>query len=169
MQGDGVFTGAVLARPDEKGRLALPAVLRNSVPGEAKSRSIYISRHESAPCLVGSGADRRQRLQLYIDELENVAARRNKPFNPEAASRRLFGGEMIPIDGSGRFVMPDVLWEMGGFEGELFLLGRGEFFEIWDLGKLLAIEGEEYEGAKEFAAAAMRARDRAAARKGGKA
>lgn len=167
MQGDGVYTGAVLARPDDKGRLALPATLRNSVPGEVKGRQIYISMHESAPCLIGSGADRLARLEDHIAALEEVAVRRGEPFSRAAAHRRLFGGERVPIDGSGRFIMPESLAELGEYDGDIFFLGMGAYFEIWKLGHLLGLEDEEYESAQRQARAALRVRDRKAA--GGKA
>jgi MraZ protein len=161
MQGDGVYTGAVLARPDEKGRLALPAALRNSVPGDVKGRQIYISMHEDGPCLIGSGADRRARLDGYIDRLEEVAIRRGREFNPSAVRRRLFGGETVPLDGSGRFIMPDNLAVLGAYDGDIFFLGMGDYFEIWDLGALMALEGEDYAPAQTQARAAIAAREKA--------
>lgn len=168
MQGDGVYTGAVLARPDEKGRLALPAALRNSVPGDVKTRHIYISMHEDGPCLIGSGADRRARLDAYIDRLEEVAIRRGREFNPSTVRRRLFGGESVPMDGSGRFIMPDNLSVLGSYEGDLFFLGMGDYFEIWDLAALMALEGDEFEPAQAQARAAVSARDKAAQKKAAK-
>jgi MraZ protein len=161
----GYYTGAVLTRRDEKDRLALPAGLRNSIPGDPKTRAIYVSMHEDAPCLIGSGSDRVARLDAYIEKREEVAIRRGQPFNSNAARRKLFGGQTIPLDGSGRFTMPDNLWDLGDYSGELFFLGMGDYFEIWDLAALLALEGEDFEAAQAQARAAMRARDRAAAKK----
>ncbi len=161
----GYYTGAVLAKRDEKDRLALPAGLRNSIPGDPKTRSIYVSMHEDSPCLIGAGSDRVTRLDAYVEKLEEVAIRRDKPFNITAVRRKLFGGQVIPLDGSGRFTMPDNLWDLGDYNGELFFLGMGDYFEIWDLDGLLALKGEEYEPAQMQARAAIRARDRAAAKK----
>lgn len=161
----GVFSGAVLATPDEKGRLALPAILRNSVPGDGKSRQLFVTTHEVAPCLVASGVDRKQRIADRIDRAEDLAAQRNAEFDRFALERRLFGpGETFPIDGSGRFILSEMLCEIGEFAGELFFYGAGQYFEIWDLQRLLSMDGTAYETAKRAAQAAVRIRDRKAAK-----
>lgn len=160
----GVFSGAALGSPDKAGRFALPAALRNSVPGEGKGRQLYITTHEAAPCLVGSGTDRLKHIAARIDRAEDIAVQRGEAFDRFAMQRRLFGpGETVPIDSSGRFTLPDVLGELAAFSGEIFLYGVGPYFEIWDLATLLAQSDPAYESAQRAAQAAIRVRDRKAA------
>lgn len=158
----GVFSGAALTAIDEKGRVAIAANLRNSIPGDPKSRQIYIATHPDSPCLVISGDDRLERIAAEIDQAEEIAVRRDRPFNRTAERRRRYGaGETTSCDASGRFVLPPMLFELGEFgdETRLFLYGVGEFIEFWPLGRLLAQEGEEFVDAQRAARAAMRLAD----------
>jgi MraZ protein len=155
----GVFSGAVLTAIDEKGRIAIAASLRNSIPGDPKSRQIYIATHPDSPCLVISGVDRLARIAVEIDRDEEVALRRDKPFNRSAERRRRYGaGETVNCDPSGRFVLPPTLHELAEFAGseELFLYGVGEFIEFWSLARLLDLPGEDYADAQRAARAAKR-------------
>ena len=155
----GVFTGAVLAAIDEKGRIAIAASLRNAIPGDPKSRQIYIATHPDSPCLVISGTDRLVRIAADIDRDEELAVRRGEPFNRSAERRRRYGaGEVVACDASGRFIMPPTLHDLGELDqaGSLFLYGVGEFIELWRLDALLALDGDEYADAQRAARSAQR-------------
>lgn len=155
----GVFSGAALTAIDEKGRVAIAANLRNSIPGDAKSRQIYIATHPDSPCLVISGDDRLERIAAEIDQAEEVALRRGLPFNRSAERRRRYGaGETTSCDASGRFILPPVLQELGELDGDsqLFLFGVGEFIELWPVTRLLSQTGEDYLDAQRAARAALR-------------
>jgi MraZ protein len=155
----GVFSGAALTAIDEKGRIAIAASLRNAIPGDAKSRQIYIARHPDSPCLVISGEDRLARIAEEIDQAEEVALRRNLPFNRTAERRRRYGaGETTSCDASGRFVLPPLLQELGELNGEtqLFLYGVGEYIELWPLARLLSLEGDDFADAQRAARAAIK-------------
>ena len=165
MGGNAVFTGVVLTRVDDKGRLALPASLRNSIPAEAGGR-IYIAFHETMPCLIGSGADFPTRLEAYLDAREEVAIRRNQDFDRNAASLRLYGGESVPIDGSGRFTMPELPAAIQGLGQELLMMGRGPYFEIWDLEALRSSDDPALADARRVAEGAVQLRDKSPPRRG---
>jgi MraZ protein len=155
----GVFSGAALTAIDEKGRVTIAANLRNSIPGEGKSRQIYIATHPDSPCLVISGDDRLERIAAEINSAEEVALRRDLPFNRAAERRRRYGaGETTSCDASGRFILPPMLQELGelGEESQLFLFGVGEFIELWPLARLLAQKGNDYVDAQRAARAAVR-------------
>ena len=161
----GVFTGAALAMPDKLGRLSLPAVLRNSVPGDPASRTLFVTRHEVAPCLIGSGVDRLERIAEHINRAEDIAVRRDQDFDRYAMERRLYGpGESVPMDKSGRFILSDILAEIAEFNGEIFFYGVGQYFEIWDVDVLIAQTGETYLPAQQAVRAAMRVRDKKASK-----
>lgn len=159
----GVFSGAALATPDRLGRLALPAILRNSVAGEGKHRQLYITTHETAPCLVGSGVDRLATIAARIDRAEDIAVQRGADFDRFAMERRLFGpGETLPMDGSGRFILSDILAELAALGGDIFFYGVGQTFEIWDCTRLLALDDPAYANVQAAAQAAIRVRARKA-------
>ena len=170
MSQEGFFSGAALAALDDKGRIALPANLRKFLPSGTATRQLYITTLEAAPCLIGSGVDRIDRILARIDRSEDLAAQRGVDFDRHAMRRLLIGpGEAVPIDGSGRFTLSDLLAEVGEFEGELFLFGAGEYFEIWDLARLLEQTDPGYAPAQATARAALRVREKQAAKKvGGK-
>jgi MraZ protein len=167
MSQEGFFSGAALAALDDKGRIALPAAFRKFLPKE-DARQLFVTTHEVDPCLVGSGVDRIARIQARIDRSEDLAAQQGKEFDRFALERRLVGaGETVPMDGSGRFSLSDILIELAEFDGEIFLFGAGQYFEIWDLGRLMAMTGPSYAAAQAAARAAIRARDKQAAKKAG--
>lgn len=166
MSQEGFFSGAALAALDDKGRIALPAAFRKFLPSDSKARHLFVTTHEVAPCLVGSGVDRISRIQARIDRSEDLAAQQGKDFDRFAMERRLVGpGETVPMDGSGRFTLSDVLIELAEFDGELFLFGAGQYFEIWGLGRLMAQTEASYASAQAAARAAMRVRDKQAQKK----
>ncbi len=159
----GVFSGAALVLQDKAKRLALPAVLRNSIPDEGKGRQLFVTTHEVAPCLIGSGVDRKQKIAERLDRAERDAETREVPFDRFKLQRRLLGpGETVPMDGSGRFILSDLLAEVAEFQGEVFFFGTGPWFEMWDLQTLLAQTDETYVDVQRAARAALRARDRKA-------
>jgi MraZ protein len=166
MSQEGFFSGAALAALDDKGRIALPAAFRKFLPSDAKARQLFVTTHEVAPCLVGSGVDRIARIQARIDRSEDLAAQQGKDFDRFALERRLVGpGETVPMDGSGRFTLSDVLIELAEFDGEIFLFGAGQYFEIWDMGRLMSMTEAAYASAQAAARAAVRVRDKQAAKK----
>ena len=161
MQGDGIFTGFALARLDKGDRLALPANLRNSVPALNPDRpthnQVYICQHMSAPCLIGASPAFRATIDTYVEKQEDNAIRRDLPFNAGDMSGRLYCGDIMPIDGSGRFSMPDQIKILGGLDGELFIRGMGQFFEIWRVDELMALDDPAYASAQMQVRAAQKA------------
>lgn len=156
----GVFTGAVLTSIDDKGRIAIPACLRNAIPGDPKSRQLYIATHPDADCLVISGSDRLERIAADIDRDEAIAVQRGQPFNRSAERRRRYGaGEVVSCDASGRFIMPATLRYLGELDSDspLFLYGVGEYIEVWPLDRLMALDGADYRDAQRAARSAQRA------------
>lgn len=161
MEEEGFFAGASLAALDDKGRIALPAKLRKFLPKGDDSRQLFVTTHEVAPCLIGSGIDRLWRIRKRIKRIEDAAEAQGTTIDRFELQRRVVGpGEPVPIDASGRFVLSDVLVERGKFSGDLFLLGVGEYFEIWDLARLLAQTEPAYVPAQEAAYAALRAEEK---------
>ena len=164
MSQPGVFTGAALTSADKAGRLSVPAVLRNAIPGEAKTRQLFIAPHPKSECFMVSGADRIDRIEAEIETARAMAMTRGTDFDEYELRSELFGaGEEVPIDGSGRFVLSDQLREQGAFGSDIFLFGMGKFFEMWDVATLAASTEPRLRRQREALAAALRVRARKAA------
>lgn len=161
---EGIFAGYALGAIDDKGRVAVPAALRNSIPGDVKGRQLFIAKHPEAQCLIASGSDRLKRLAEELEDERKGAIARNIEFDRYAYERKLFAGEVIPIDASGRFVMPPVLMRRAKLGSDVFLYGAGRYFEIWDLAFLLASEDPRFEEMRETAEALIAERDAKAVR-----
>jgi len=145
----GLYSGPAISAIDDKGRLAVPANLRNSIPSEdgepaAKGgRTLCITRHERSDCLIAFGPDRLRKMQDDIEREEEIALARGEDYDRDAANRRKFGlVETVTLDGSGRFVVPPFLRQVGKLDRQVFFHGAGEYFEIWNPDLLLA-EGDD--------------------------
>jgi DNA-binding transcriptional regulator/RsmH inhibitor MraZ len=66
------------------------------------------------------------------------------------------------MDGSGRFILSDVLAELAALDGDIFFYGVGQTFEIWDVARLLALDDGAYANVQAAVQAAMRVRARKA-------
>ena len=145
----GVYSGSGLTSVDAKGRVSVPACLRKDVPGEVHSRSIYVSASVHLPYLYVSGAAMReiQRQQISAETRVLASEEERKAL---AIARSHFGtGEVLPMDSSGRFVMPDIMKAMARFAGnELLCFGDGDSFQIWCVQRLAATTEPEYANAR---------------------
>jgi MraZ protein len=160
----GVFVGASLTVMDDKGRIAVPASLRNAVPlpddaaPDTKTRDLYVARHPESPCLVGSGVDRLQQIAADIAHDEEQALRRDLPFKRSAEQRRRYGGGgTVTCDASGRFVLPPMLRMHSELvaQEDIFLFGVGDFFEIWSVAQLMALDDPDYADVQAMARVAL--------------
>lgn len=146
----GVYQGYGLQGVDQKGRVAIPAPLRNVLEannprtdGQEPGRTVVIAMHETEPCLVGYDP-------LYTAELKDrVAARAAAKTVPGDAqdwnaSRINFGMvETLPFDASGRFVLqgfPKAYAQIGDLA---MFVAVGDVFEIWNPEILLGWDGAD--------------------------
>lgn len=149
----GLYSGPAIAAIDDKGRLAVPANLRNSIPsddGDAKAgRTLCVTRHERSACLIAFGQDRLKKMLDAVEREEEIALARGEDYNRDAANRRKFGlVETVTLDGSGRFIVPPFLKDVGKLDRQVFFHGAGEYFELWDPEVLLASD-DSYEPLKQ--------------------
>ena len=130
-QGDGI--GLV----DDKGRVAIPAALRqaltaNSPKGEGKTGgTVVIGAHQSNKCLVAYDPGYVDLLAAKLErrESEHTAADGELDYN---IKRRAASGEAVPFDGSGRFIMPRFPRFYAGIGEHAFFYGVLDYIEIWD-------------------------------------
>lgn len=117
----GVLTGEYRHNLDEKGRLFVPARLREEL-GET-----FILTRGLDNCLFGFSLPTWNELQKRLDQLPmNKAASR-------AFTRLLFSGASeCTADRQGRILIPTVLRQFAGLTRETVVLGVSQRLEIWD-------------------------------------
>jgi len=154
-----LFNGSALNAVDAKGRLSVPAFVRQVIERRSEAKAIILSGHELDRCL--TGYDRNYARILYS---ENERRRLNEegadPSAHFSRARRTFGvTEEVPYDTSGRIVLPAMMRRKGQIEELALFIGVGGTFEIWnpqlaltsgdaDLAELAAFRLEERGSAK---------------------
>jgi MraZ protein len=134
-----LFQGSALNAVDAKGRVSIPAFLRNVVERRGETKTIVLAKHETFPCLSAYdpayAALKHSKLERLLEKEET---------NPEALleyqQRNLMAfaaTEEVPYDSSGRIVLPPMMRRKGQIEDLALFLGTGETFQIWNPGELL--------------------------------
>lgn len=132
MELEHLFNGSALNAVDAKGRLSVPAFVRQVIERRSDAKAIILSGHELDRCL--AGYDRNYARILHA---ENERRRLNEegadPSAHFARARRTFGvTEEVPYDTSGRIVLPAMMRRKGQIEDLALFIGVGGTFEIWN-------------------------------------
>ena len=147
-----LFQGSALNAVDAKGRVSVPAFLRQVIERRGDLKTIVLAKHDQFPALMaydpGFAAARHLKLERLLEKEET---------NPDAElayqQRNLMAfaaTEETPYDTSGRIVLPPMMRRKGQI-GELALfLGTGETFQIWNP-KLLLDDARIPEDLKDIA------------------
>ncbi len=131
---DHLFNGSALSTVDAKGRLSVPAFIRQVVERRSDAKAIVIGTHEVSTCL--NAYDRGYARHLFH---ENERKRLLEEARGEggdaqfARARRTFGlTEDVPYDTSGRIILPPIMRRRGQIEELALFVGVGGTFEIWN-------------------------------------
>lgn len=111
---------------DDKGRVSIPAVLRNELQAH-KDRPPFLTTLVDTPAI--GLYDHEQWLEIE-QRLANMSQ-----MKPEIASLRrmvISGAVEAPIDGSGRILIPPHMREHAHLDREVTIAGVGPRIEIWD-------------------------------------
>src|ERR687893_619216 len=117
-----MFLGRFEHSVDNKGRVAVPARFRDKLSGE-----LIITR----------GNDR----CLYLftqDSWEPLAEKLNALPTGDADARNMrraifSAAEPVELDKQGRIIIPDHLRQYASIDGNVAVIGVGNYIEIWDL------------------------------------
>ena len=121
-----MFTGSTQMALDGKGRLAIPARLRERLAAQCGGH-LVVTADPTSGCLL-----------LYpIPEWEKVAARLNAlpsldPIAKELKRLVIGSAEEVDLDGAGRILISPMLRRFAKLEKSVALVGQGDKFEIWD-------------------------------------
>ncbi|WP_226665772.1 division/cell wall cluster transcriptional repressor MraZ [Microbulbifer aggregans] len=120
-----MYLGSHAINMDAKGRLAIPARVRDSLLEDCGGR-LVVTAHTEERCLLVYPEAQWREILPKIEALSsfNKVARR--------AQRLLIGYACeLQVDGNGRVLIPPTLREYAGLEKKLMLVGQGKKLELW--------------------------------------
>jgi MraZ protein len=121
-----MYLGSNSISMDPKGRLAIPAKVRDSLLLDCGGR-IVVTAHTEERCLLVYPEQQWQLLLPKIESLPNINRR-------AAKMQRLLLGYATTLDideTSGRILLPPTLREYAGLEKKLMLVGQSKKLELW--------------------------------------
>ena len=124
------FLSNAVNRIDAKGRVSVPAHFRTVVQQRGYSE-LYAIRQLDVPALDVGGLDLLDRYEERM-KLED-------PFLQTADDMSFFvhgDGAFLKLDQDGRITVTDFIREHTGISSEVAFVGRGNFFQMWEPGKL---------------------------------
>ncbi len=140
MSGERVlYQGYGLQPVDKKGRLAVPACLREALLANSDERILMIADEADLPCMVAY--DRGWSAELKAQVAEDQKFARDQGKGPQRATDRLknFGNvDSVAFDDAGRFILPDYVADDLGLTDFAFFTGGDEVFHIWNPRRLIA-------------------------------
>ena len=130
------FLSNAVNRIDAKGRVSVPAHFRTVVQQRGYSE-LYAIRQLEVPALDVGGLDLLDRYEERM-KLED-------PFLQAADDMSFFvhgDGAFLKLDQDGRITVTDFIREHTGISSEVAFVGRGNFVQMWEPGKLGAYGAE---------------------------
>lgn len=116
-------------RIDAKGRVSIPAPLRNELTRRATG-DLYGLQSLTVPAIEVGGSDL---LTLYE---ERIAREAPGSLAAEDLSLLYYGdGMFLKLDKDGRISINDFIREHTGIGNEVTFVGRGGFFQLWEPGR----------------------------------
>ncbi len=131
------FSSSATNKVDAKGRVSIPAPFRKVLAAESSPMLYLRPEIQGKPAIEGFG-------EAYFDK-EAAALERMQPTDPafEAlADLMISRTSSMPLDETGRIVLPGALREAAGIEGEAIFVGRIRTFQIWKPESYLALQSD---------------------------
>lgn len=120
-----VFRGIHQVSVDAKGRMSLPARLRDEL-AQYDDAGVVVTIDPASKCLLLYPLTEWEQIQEKLDKLPS--------FQPQARRlQRLLVGHAtdLDVDSAGRILLPAPLREFAGLDRKVTLLGQGKKLEIW--------------------------------------
>lgn len=131
------YSGQGFSLLGEKGRFVLPPDFRKAVRDSGKGeRVLCLAKHPRWKCLTGFGLSRVEEFESELNREEGIALERGLDFDRDLRSQQLYGFAKVPFDDSGRFILPERHFRLGGLESSAFFQGGGKMFTIWNPAEL---------------------------------
>lgn len=122
-----MFTGEFKHTLDEKGRVSVPAGMRNVLRGKYDDDSLIVTRSLLGSCLWAFPHREWEALAERISDSGLGASQLiqlRRKFFPAARP--------CPIDKAGRILLPDELRSHASITADAVFLGMGKYVEIWE-------------------------------------
>lgn len=146
------YSGQGFSLIGEKGRFVLPPDFRKAVRDSGQGeRVLCLAKHPRWKCLIGFGLGRVSEFEAELDREERIALERGQDYDRELRANQLYGFARVPFDDSGRFVLPERYFKLGGIDSATFFQGGGKSFTIWNPAELAKL-GAGWEDAQEACA-----------------
>jgi MraZ protein len=121
-----VYSGSHAVTMDAKGRLAIPARIRDQLVADCGGR-IVVTAHNAEPCLLVYPEPQWQLLAPQVQALPNLQS-----ASVRKLQRRLLGHAVpLELDANGRILLPPTLRDFAGLDKDLIVAGLGHRLEIW--------------------------------------
>ena len=129
-----LFQGSALNAVDAKGRVSVPAFLRQVIERRGDARTIVLAKHDAFTALAAYdpayAALKHAKLERLLEKQETDPA---AELDPARRTMMAFGAtEEVPYDSSGRIVLPPMMRRKGKIEELALFIGVGETFQIWN-------------------------------------
>ena len=118
-----MFRGNHPTRVDEKGRLKVPAEFKRLID-EKYGAQFYITSLDGKVAQVYP-FEEWQRIEEKLAKLSNFNPTKKKFLN-----RTNYYGQLVEIDGQGRVLIPALLRETAGIQGEVAVVGNLTYLEV---------------------------------------
>ena len=130
------FKGQAEYSVDSKGRIAIPAKMRNDLRPEAKSTFVVTRGFEQ--CIFLYPLDHWKTMEEEIRGL-NVYRSEARDF----IRIIMMWADEVSLDSQGRITLPKSLVEFAGLDGKATILGAFDHVEIWDPDRFQAYLNEQ--------------------------
>ena len=129
-----LFQGSALNAVDAKGRVSVPAFLRQVIERRGDARTIVLAKHDAFKALSAYdpayAALKHAKLERLAEKTETDPA---SDLDYARRTMMAFGAtEEVPYDSSGRVLLPPMMRAKGGIEELALFIGVGETFQIWN-------------------------------------
>ena len=121
-----LYRGYAIAPLDKRGQVTLPLFVRTVSETNFGIRSVYLTRHESEPCIVGFGNS-----ELYQPFSRAEVLSMKEGGGPSFLSGRFAVAETVQWNRRGRIILSRLLQTSAGIEDEILFVGTGNVFEMW--------------------------------------
>jgi MraZ protein len=125
-----LFRGSALNAIDAKGRLSVPAFIRQKIERRSDEKILVLSPHSDFQCLVGYDANYSAVMQ---DKAEKRLGENPDPLAELEMQASLFAGTVdTTYDASGRIILPPRLKKRASIDELAMFIGMGGEFQIWN-------------------------------------
>ncbi len=121
-----LFLSTHYKKIDKKGRVSVPSSFRSILNRKGENEMVTYASIKNN-CIEACGVDRLEQICESIEDLD--------PYSDEHdafATMMLGGASQLSFDSEGRVMLPKELLEQFGIESEVYFVGKGKVFEIWN-------------------------------------